>query len=691
MRGNNPRRTAILALAVLVSLCPAAVPAEGGKPATKVKTPPKEAKPPAEKPPKEAKPPALTPKAIGVSRFKPLSDTSGNAGLFVGVNEFTGDPSLSPLRFAANDAIAIAHLFIAEIGLVPADRAIVLISGEPAGPKASAQLDDLRTRGVHVGKPRYIDFFRGLRDTISRPEQRDDLLVLSLSSHGFEERGTVYVMPCDGLRASLFATGIKLSDVEDAVGKSKAGKRLLVLDTCRENPLRDGRGGQGTMTRRFREALSRATGQAILTSCTEGQVSFEDPESKHGVFTHYLLEALRGQAPSDVEGFIRLNNVLDYVSREVEKWSTRNSHLSQQPWFKGSEVARQIPLAVDPGRRRTLKARLESLRALAVDGKIPLSWAQEAERLLRGRAFTDAQKKAARVYVQLADGKIDLETAKIAITALRRQPIPAPAPGPRPQSPRPQGGAVVPRPGQHLQSRSIPSLRLVLVRAPDGGVFRMGYNGGKDDEKLEFGAELTHSFFLSETEITFGQFRAIMGQRCVRQPFAMRTDQHPITNLSFELATKFCQRLGKLDGVTYRLPTEAEWEYACRAGSTSLFGCTDEGEDLKSYAVWDQRRADVVGPRASPPRKPNRFGLFDMHGNAAEMTCSAHLPYPHCPAPAYRFRGETYTVVRGGSYLDSDEACLRASIRVPLRRSAAAPHIGFRILRAAGHGAAERE
>ena len=349
------------------------------------------------------------------------------------------------------------------------------------------------------------------------------------------------------------------------------------------------------------------------------------------------------------------------------------------------EAARRIPLAVDPARRRTLKERLESLRALAVSGSIPVDWARQAEPLLRGRAFSDSQKRLARLYIQLADGKIDLETAKIAITALRKLAVRRPPPRPDEDSPPPAEPGDTGRPGpfRYATSRALPHLRLVLVQAPALGTFRMGYNGGKYDEKLEHHASLTQDFFLSETELTFRQLRAVLDDWALHQPFATRSDDYPATNLTFELATKFCRRLSELDGVTYRLPTEVEWEYACRAGTLALFGCGDRDESLKSHAVWGQSKADVVGPRATPPRKPNRFGLYDMHGNAAEMTSSPHLPYPHCPAAAHRFRGETYIVVRGGSYLDTDAACLRATIRVPFRRNARAPHIGFRVLRPA--------
>jgi len=107
--------------------------------------------------------------------------------------------------------------------------------------------------------------------------------------------------------------------------------------------------------------LAAAEGQAVLASCDAGQVSFEHSSLGHGVFTHFLLEAMKGNASADNRGFITLGAVSDYVARSVQDWGIRHRpgldrSTVQHPWFKGPKIAEQIPLAVDPGIRARLGA-----------------------------------------------------------------------------------------------------------------------------------------------------------------------------------------------------------------------------------------------------------------------------------------------------------------------------------------------
>src|SRR5690606_12088475 len=113
------------------------------------------------------------------------------------------------------------------------------------------------------------------------PASSENLLVVSISSHGFEDRGIPYAMPADGLRGMLEDTALNLSSIEQRLAQSKAGKRLLLLDACRESPNREGKGGDEVMTQAFRSALAEATGQAVLASCDAGQLSYENPDLGH--------------------------------------------------------------------------------------------------------------------------------------------------------------------------------------------------------------------------------------------------------------------------------------------------------------------------------------------------------------------------------------------------------------------------
>jgi formylglycine-generating enzyme required for sulfatase activity len=153
----------------------------------------------------------------------------------------------------------------------------------------------------------------------------------------------------------------------------------------------------------------------------------------------------------------------------------------------------------------------------------------------------------------------------------------------------------------------------------------------------------------------------------VEMSFGMGIEGYPAICMTQLAAVKFCEWLSAMTGNFYRLPTEAEWEYACRAGSSDAFSFGDDLEILDDYAWYASNSNDkyqLVGTK-----KPNAWGLYDMHGNVAEWTLDQYLP------TAYRQRkGEVLNpfqqptkiypkVVRGGSWMDSPKRLRSASRR----------------------------
>ena len=136
-----------------------------------------------------------------------------------------------------------------------------------------------------------------------------------------------------------------------------------------------------------------------------------------------------------------------------------------------------------------------------------------------------------------------------------------------------------------------------------------------------------------------------------RSPHFDQTDQHPVVYVSWEDAAAFCQWLTSKEGETYRLPTEAEWEFACRAGSTTRFHFGDDDTQLDRYAWYRNNRGGSTKPVGQ--KLANGFGLFDVHGNVGEW-CS-----DWCETDYYRSsppddpRGPssgTRRIVRGGTW-----------------------------------------
>ncbi|MEQ8784668.1 MAG: formylglycine-generating enzyme family protein [Pirellulaceae bacterium] len=189
---------------------------------------------------------------------------------------------------------------------------------------------------------------------------------------------------------------------------------------------------------------------------------------------------------------------------------------------------------------------------------------------------------------------------------------------------------------------------------------------GRDTDETMKEVALSKDFYLGKYEVTVGQFRRFVedtGYRTEheregddydwRRPFKnlRQGDDHPVLAVSWHDATAYCEWLSKQTGQSYRLPTESEWEYACRAGTTTAFnvGNTLTKQDA-NFANWEGSTEGLAALSATPlgttsvgSYKPNAFGLYDMHGNVFEW-CSDY--YGDAVGDN---SGERYHVVRGGS------------------------------------------
>ncbi|MCF7954285.1 MAG: caspase family protein [Phycisphaerae bacterium] len=301
----------------------------------------------------------VTRRAIGVealprNEFNVVSEIPSrqSAALFVGVNSFSEDNGLAGLKCAVNDAVEQAYVFVSELKLVKPENCILCLSGEPTNPFIGKMLELLKQSGVEVTTATKPKILQSLRIVGRIGQSRQDIVIVSFSTHGFESRNGVYLMPTDGLRGFLDDTAIYSGTVKDSISKSRAGKKLLILDACRERVENSKSGGTGdAMSERFQRAFAASTGFATLMSCSAGQYSYEDNESGHGVFSKFLLKALRGESPSDQRGFITVGSISEYVSANVSRWMLRNkpevrADRISTPALAGAEIARHIPLAI---------------------------------------------------------------------------------------------------------------------------------------------------------------------------------------------------------------------------------------------------------------------------------------------------------------------------------------------------------
>ena len=160
-----------------------------------------------------------------------------------------------------------------------------------------------------------------------------------------------------------------------------------------------------------------------------------------------------------------------------------------------------------------------------------------------------------------------------------------------------------------------------------------------------------------------------------------QTDEYPVVNVSWNDAAAFCQWLSKKEGVNYRLPAEAEWEFICRAGSLARFSFGNDDSLLESHA-WCYL-AGNVGRNTNPvgQKKANAFGLFDLHGNVMELCHDWYGSYTRAPAvdPLGPSQGSD-RVIRGGAF-DIRPMNVRSTYRLTFPQTQCNASSGFRIVR----------
>jgi formylglycine-generating enzyme required for sulfatase activity len=241
---------------------------------------------------------------------------------------------------------------------------------------------------------------------------------------------------------------------------------------------------------------------------------------------------------------------------------------------------------------------------------------------------------------------------------------------------------------QELEKELTNSIGMKLVLIPKGA-FMMG---SPESEKGRFDGEVLHEvtltkdFYLGVFEVTQVQYEMIMNDDPSRINVVDQGSRRigPVENVSWNEATEFCKRLSgkteeKTSARTYRLPTEAEWEYACRAGSTSAFCYGEDENTLGEYAQFDQYPTYRYKKRGVGLKKPNPWGLHDMHGNVWEWCSDWYAEYPEGSQTDPRGADSgLYRIRRGGSFMSSAIGC-RSAVRISDAPDYKFETVGFRV------------
>jgi formylglycine-generating enzyme required for sulfatase activity len=469
-------------------------------------------------------------------------------------------------------------------------------------------------------KPVADNIRRQLKELL-RGATKHDLVLVGLAGHGLQPLGSdeSYFCAMDSnptiKEGKLLepATLVGIGEVLALLRDSGIGDKLLLVDACRNDPSVRGNSGVD----RVNIALPAQTG--VLMGCSPGEFSFESKSfgGGHGAFFFHVVEGLKGAA-ADEDGDITWDSLQSYVRKRV-------------------------PFAVQQ-----------------VFGKLGGDQKPNAIGNLRG------------------------EPTVLAIAPAGSRPEPKPQDAP----PIPTPSRLTPQMADKFagkaagETRMDNSLSTTLVWIP-AGQFVMGSPAseeGRDENEDQKPVTIPSGFWLGQHEVTRAEWRRVMQKELWKLKLE-NSDECPATNMTWDDAMEFCEKLTDRDraasllssGWRYTLPTETEWEYACRATAATAYSFGDDTSKLDEYAWYAAKPHDprdginTVHPVAQ--KKPNSWGLFDMAGNAWEWCRDPRTNQTAAESSA--------RMMRGGSFATPARYCRSAN-----RSGGPAAHgpaLGFRL------------
>ncbi len=503
---------------------------------------------------------------------------------------------------------------------------------------------------------------------------KNDLFLVGLAGHGMQPLGYDEPFFCpmdanpvtkdktpDSTVAQVFVkpeTVVGIGTMLAEIDASGVGQKLVIVDACRNAPLLRGRNASFTF-----KAMPQQTG--LILSCSSGQFANESKLHKHGIFFHAVLEGLRGEA-ADKKGLVTIDDLAAYAKRRTREIATE-MEAKQQPQtvlnLDGEPIvlARVVAKPNVPAPEPVVKAE-------------PLAWPFSESEAKRGQA----------------------EWAKSL--------------------------------GQPVVEKNLAGMEMVLIPP---GTFTMGSPEGEKDrsaDENQVEVTLTKAFRLAKTEVTVGQFRRFVTARGYKteaesdgkggygfnqtskefeqnpeytwkNPGFSQTDSHPVVNVSWNDAQKYCEWLSGEEQKAYRLPTEAEWEWCCRAGTRIAFASGDDPEGLafvgnvsdgtakEKFSSWTTISAKDGFVFTAPvgQYRANGFGLSDLHGNVWEWCGDVYVDKLRGGRdPEVNEGGVGDRVNRGGSWYSTPAIC-RSAYRVGNSPDDRSNDLGFRPLAVQSH------
>ena len=501
------------------------------------------------------------------------------------------------------------------------------------------------------------------------------------AGHGFRIGEDAWLAPVDSDSHSpgrLTATSISLKSVLASMSTPRPGKRnLIILDTCLNNPFHVGNAGSAEVPDQTLIAYATAPG------------SFAADGAQHGLYTAELVRALAVPGRDIMELFASVGAA---VSQATDG--------QQIPWVSSSLsgefslVAARASLGAFPSAEsigREVVVAMQSRGILPKDSAYELAFwesikdsthASDYEAYLEaypnGRFAALARSRIERLRASAPKGEAAPERARPAPApeATPKQTRPAPTPATASEKPPSPPAAVA-------EVKDCPMCP-ALVGLPRGA-YTMGSNSDDPSERPAHGVSISAPFAIGKYEVTVEQWNACVDAGACQRVSAdlSRAANTPVRDVSWDDAQQYVVWLSKVSGKAYRLPTEAEWEYAERGGTSTRYWW---GEQMRNNSAnckgcgepWHQDGPATVGSFAANP-----YGLYDMNGSVWEWVSDCwHNSYKGAPSDGSSWDEHDcrVRVIRGGSWRDGPSYML-SSTRFRYDASVRYSQNGFRVAR----------
>jgi formylglycine-generating enzyme required for sulfatase activity len=417
---------------------------------------------------------------------------------------------------------------------------------------------------------------------------------------------------------------------------------IVILDACRDNPYAH---SFRSMTRGL--ALMAAPTSSLIAYSTAPGKTASDGAGGNGLFTAELLAAMRTPG-------LAIEDVFKQVRVKVLEKSSGN----QVPWEASSLTGDFYFTPANDGAARDAETANTSSRLTADESAMELTFWETIKSSTDAEDFKAylAQYPTGR-FAALAKRRVATLTASSSSSANNDEATRA-------------GSKSLVSAG-NLPAAVTNRIGLALVKIPPGS-FMMGATNGEANEQPVHQVTISAPFYLGKYEVTQAQWLSVMGNN----PSEFKGADQPVEQVSWDDAQEFIRKLNALgDGFEYRLPSEAEWEYACRAGTNGDFA-----GDLDAMAWYSNNSKGGTHPVGQ--KQPNKFGLYDMHGNVWEW-CADMSPETYQGAPgdgsAWSDAGSQKRILRGGSW-DHDGGHARSAYRHWFTPNHHTHGIGFRVV-----------